>query len=244
LNAGNHPNFLPPIMRTAFQNEEEEKQVEHPILEHDEDQESSFLESPDRELTISATTLLAIFFGLVLLCGLFFGLGYTFGRRSPASTPEQTASQSFDSQPKPSAAAQPVVAVPTPIQSEPAALNSTAPGTTAPADAAPDDTPSQPEAKTPEAAPVKQTSQPAAPVNTPVSDPAPAGTMVQIAAIANPADADVLVRALQEHGFSPSEHRYPTDSFIHIQVGPFANRADAIAMKQKLLSDGYNAILK
>jgi cell division septation protein DedD len=68
--------------------------------------------------------------------------------------------------------------------------------------------------------------------------------MVQIAAIANPADADVLVRALQQHGFSASEHRYPTDALIHVQVGPFANRADAVAMKQKLLSDGYNAILK
>jgi DedD protein len=68
--------------------------------------------------------------------------------------------------------------------------------------------------------------------------------MVQIAAIANPADADVLVRALQQHGFSPSEHRYANDSLIHVQVGPFANRADAVAMKQKLLSDGYNAILK
>jgi len=27
-------------------------------------------------------------------------------------------------------------------------------------------------------------------------------------------------------------------------VGPFSNRADAIAMRQKLLGDGYNAILK
>jgi DedD protein len=228
-------------MRSAFQNEEldkEDKQEPHADLQNEDDAPASYEAAPDRELTISATTLLAIFFGLVLLCGLFFGLGYTFGRRSPsnpAAANVQAASQSFDSQPKPSAAAQPVSA-PVPTQPQPDASAS------APADPAPDDTaPSPPEAKTPEAAPAKPTPQPTA---TPAPDPAPTGTMVQIAAIANPADADVLVRALQQHGFSASEHHYPTDALIHVQVGPFANRADAIAMKQKLLSDGYNAILK
>ena len=231
-------------MRSAFQNEELDKEAEqasHASAQHEDDESASYEAAPDRELTISATTLLAVFFGLVLLCGLFFGLGYTFGRRSPsnpAAANVQAASQSFDSQPKPSAAVQPVSA-PAPTQPQPDASASV------PSDPAPDDTaPSQPEAKTPEATPAKPTTQPAAPVVTLPADPAPTGTMVQIAAIANPADADVLVRALQQHGFSASEHHYPTDALIHVQVGPFANRADAIAMKQKLLSDGYNAILK
>jgi hypothetical protein len=35
----------------------------------------------DTELTLSSTTLLLIFFGLVLLCGLCFGLGYATGHR-------------------------------------------------------------------------------------------------------------------------------------------------------------------
>ena len=232
-------------MRSAFQNEEldkEDKQEPHADLQNEDDAPASYEAAPDRELTISATTLLAIFFGLVLLCGLFFGLGYTFGRRSPANPAGanvQAASLSFDSQPKPSAAAQPTVSDPAPTQPQPEASASV------PTDPAPDDTaPSEPEAKTPEAAPTKPTAQPAAPVAAPAADPAPTGTMVQIAAIANPADADVLVRALQQHGFSASVHHYPTDALIHVQVGPFANRADAIAMKQKLLSDGYNAILK
>ena len=68
--------------------------------------------------------------------------------------------------------------------------------------------------------------------------------MVQIAAISNPADADVLVRALQQRGYSASAHHFPPDPLIHVQIGPFANRADAVAMRQKLLGDGYNAILK
>jgi cell division septation protein DedD len=68
--------------------------------------------------------------------------------------------------------------------------------------------------------------------------------MVQIAAISNPADADVLVNALQKRGYTVAVRRTTTDSLIHVQVGPFSNKADAIAMRQKLLSDGYNAILK
>jgi cell division septation protein DedD len=68
--------------------------------------------------------------------------------------------------------------------------------------------------------------------------------MVQIAAISNPADAEVLVSALQKRGYFVSARRFTGDPLIHVQVGPFSNRADAIAMRQKLLSDGYNAILK
>lgn len=41
-------------------------------------------EKPDREVTLGSFTLLAILFGLVMLCGLSFGLGYVVGRREPA----------------------------------------------------------------------------------------------------------------------------------------------------------------
>ena len=68
--------------------------------------------------------------------------------------------------------------------------------------------------------------------------------MVQIAAISNPADADVLVSALQKRGYSVTARSFSGDPYIHVQVGPFSSRADAIAMRQKLLGDGYNAILK
>jgi cell division septation protein DedD len=36
----------------------------------------------------------------------------------------------------------------------------------------------------------------------------------------------------------------PRDSLLHIQIGPFATRDEAKAMRAKLLADGYNAILK
>jgi cell division septation protein DedD len=68
--------------------------------------------------------------------------------------------------------------------------------------------------------------------------------MVQVAAISNPTDAQVLVGALRKHGFSASIRTQSSDTLLHVQVGPFASRVEAAAMKQKLLSDGYNAILK
>ena len=67
----------------------------------------------DTELTLSSMTLLGIFFGLVLLCGLCFGLGYSLGRRNvsppPASQQQEAGTQSpvqaLGSHGKPSASA-------------------------------------------------------------------------------------------------------------------------------------------
>jgi len=62
---------------------------------------------PDREVTLGSFTLLAILLGLVVLCGLSFGLGLVVGRREPAATstvlePTPIASQGDGSKTKPS----------------------------------------------------------------------------------------------------------------------------------------------
>jgi len=65
----------------------------------------------DTELTLSSTTLFGILFGLLLLCGLCFGVGYALGHRGAAETaaavqPDATTPatlQSDGSRPKPSA---------------------------------------------------------------------------------------------------------------------------------------------
>jgi DedD protein len=49
-------------MRTLFDTDEEE------------------LEGKASEITLSTASLLGIFFGLVLVCGVFFGFGYSIGR--------------------------------------------------------------------------------------------------------------------------------------------------------------------
>ena len=49
-------------MRTLFDTDEEE------------------IEGKASEITLSTASLLGIFFGLVLVCGVFFGFGYSIGR--------------------------------------------------------------------------------------------------------------------------------------------------------------------
>jgi cell division septation protein DedD len=68
--------------------------------------------------------------------------------------------------------------------------------------------------------------------------------MVQIAAVARPEDANVLVSALRKRGYGAIVRNDPQDKLLHVQVGPFSDRMQATAIKEKLRSDGYNAIIK
>ncbi len=241
-------------MSAAFEEEEEEGLDYHPRRSA-----SSRPGRQDRELTLGSGTLLAIFFGLVLVCGLFFALGYTLGRRAPAdsaqtaSNPAAPAGSLFSSngQAKPSAGQSgkaASTAPATPAESTDATLSDTSTAASTEQAAAPVEekaaahTPPPPvatpqQAKTvPNPTPSKLTPNTVASVQN--------GYMVQIAAVSNPADADVLVGALRKRGYSVTVRHDTGDPLMHVQVGPFAARADAAAMRQKLLSDGYNAILK
>src|SRR6201996_4872746 len=55
-------------MRTLFDTDEEEE-----------------IEGKASEITLSTASLLGIFFGLVLVCGVFFGFGYSMGRGTGAA---------------------------------------------------------------------------------------------------------------------------------------------------------------
>jgi DedD protein len=68
--------------------------------------------------------------------------------------------------------------------------------------------------------------------------------MVQIAAVSNPEDADVLVNALRKRGYAVTAHRDAADGLIHVRIGPFSNRNEANNWRLKLLNDGYNAIVQ
>jgi cell division septation protein DedD len=68
--------------------------------------------------------------------------------------------------------------------------------------------------------------------------------MVQIASVTNPEDADVLVNALRKRGYTVTAHRDPADGLIHVRIGPFTSSDEANKWRQKLLNDGYNAIVQ
>jgi cell division septation protein DedD len=68
--------------------------------------------------------------------------------------------------------------------------------------------------------------------------------MVQVAAVANPEDADVLMNALRKRSYPVMSRRETTDNLIHVRVGPFSTRGEAEQWKMRLLNDGYNAIVQ
>ena len=206
------------------------------------------------EITLSTASLLGIFFGLVLICGVFFGLGYSLGRgseRGAIASGSGSAPTINDAEPVETPAAENAKSAPlTPLEQQDgmqapvtAALMSAAsrPKADAVEPAAP--TPDAPAMPAPALRPAANLSATAAPA------PAAAASnskepMVQIAAVARQEDADVLVSALRQRGYGVVVRSEPQDKLLHVQVGPFADRTAATAIKQKLLSDGYNAIIK
>jgi cell division septation protein DedD len=226
-------------------------------------------ETTAREITLSTASLLGIFFGLVLICGVFFGFGYSLGRGTEqgaqaASLRTGSAGSTGESDDATTAATQQPVAPAAQAQDQ-APQKADVPVVVKHAKADDADEASGEDAAP---APPKHVSQalvaaesavaqpkPSARIAPPVTvaaapalsaAPAPGGgkPMVQIAAVARQEDADVLVSALRQRGYGVVVRNEPQDKLLHVQVGPFADRTQATAMKQKLLSDGYNAIIK
>ncbi len=201
-------------------------------------------EPQDREITLGTSALLAIFFGVVLICAVFFGLGYSLGRRSGDATTAAlpTAKQSASSKSIPSdptsnlaeeSAADKSRATPIPAKAVARAV-----ARTTPASVAADGADVVPPLKL---TPAKQPANANAAVG---SASTPGGqTMVQLMAAAQPEDAEVLAAALRKRGYHAIVRDEP-DHLFHVQVGPFGSRVEADTMRRKLQSDGYNAILK
>jgi DedD protein len=231
------------------------------------------------EITLSTASLLGIFFGLVLICGVFFGLGYSLGRGSergaiasgsgsapaindaePGETPatENAKSASLTPLEQQDGMQAPVTAALMSAASRPKAEAVEPPEASKPdapkVDAPKPDTPATP---APALRPATNSSAIAAPAPRSAANPSTTAAtdtgaeasdskepMVQIAAVARQEDADVLVSALRQRGYGVVVRSEPQDKLLHVQVGPFADRTAATAIKQKLLSDGYNAIIK
>jgi cell division protein FtsN len=209
----------------------------------------------DTEIALGTRSLLGIFFGLVLICAVFFGLGYSVGRGGGSHAAVQTATEtpapadSHLSKPSPEQSLTPVEPPaadsgqekPAAATSEPGMEPVSAPAhPLASATAAP--AISQPASGPPTAA---KAPAPTPGTATPVTPAAAAQSfMVQVAAVRVAQDAQILVDALKRHGYSAVVRNEPQDQLLHIQLGPFTSRAGANAMRSKLLADGYNAVIK
>jgi DedD protein len=220
------------------------------LFETDEDE----VEGKASEITLSTASLLGFFFGLVLICGVFFGFGYSMGRGTqasglanlPASNAGEAAETATAENP-PAPAATEQEPAPAPVAKAPApAVKNDAGAVKAPiSDSSEDETPAKPAPPKPALSKPAPIPQPAAYLPPTDAPPSASGKpMVQIAAVARPEDAAVLVSALRQRGYGVVVRNEPQDKLLHVQVGPFADRVQATAIKEKLLSDGYNAIIK
>jgi DedD protein len=212
--------------------------------------------SQDTEITLGTAKLLGLFFALVAICAVFFALGYTLGRKSEpgvsAATTLAPLAAANGAKPASSAAApmtfykaveqqnaNPQLTPATAVAGTAQATTGQQPTTQSPASSAEGTSSgtSAPGAATQGA----QTANPPDPMA-----PIPAGGyFVQVAAVSKQDDAEALVEALKKKQYPAFvANNSTTDNLFRVQVGPFSDIKDAEAMRTRLISDGYNPILK
>jgi len=218
----------------------------------------------DREITLGTTLILGIFFGIAVLCAVFFGFGYSLGSKHAAAATiaaEPSAAVNFggakpaagsmagtpDSRPQP---ASPSQTISVPISSNSDSEPSRPGGPQAnPVDKPFVETGEPAEPAITKPAPHAAPASPvvAAPSAAPIPTPAivPGGQfVVQVAAVSHQEDADLIASTLKRRGYSVVIRQEPQDKLMHVQVGPLATKKDADTIRQKLLADGFNAYIK
>jgi DedD protein len=196
-----------------------------------ESHESKHMTDPqDTEITLGTGKMLAVFFGLVVLCSGFFALGYKLGRGS--GNGGELSSSTFSTTGVKSPATKPATN-PAPDVAPKAVTSDNVPAAVTPPDATskPADASATPAG----------TGTPADPTAAPA--PPASSYFVQVAAVSKQEDADALVDALKKKQYTAFATTM-ADKLLHVQVGPFIDIKDAEATRAKLVSDGYNPILK
>jgi DedD protein len=185
--------------------------------------------SQDTEITLGTGKMLGLFFGLVALCAVFFGMGFSLGRSSvriaspdlPAATPATNPSL------------------------RPSAVKTTS--ATPPADMTFYKAVESKDGNSPTAKDTAETAAATAPVAAaadPAAPPSLNSYFLQVAAVTKAEDAEALVDALKKKQYPAFSTNAPTDKLIHVQVGPYPDIKDAELARGKLVGDGYNPILK
>jgi DedD protein len=210
----------------------------------------------DREISLSTTTILGIFFALALLCAVFFGFGYSMGRKSAQSvaSPGEVTTRSENSGSKPAPGSPATLATSSagrqaagetqsaimPLDSPNAAAQATPQMPSLVKAVVPSPRSDGPAEVTP-----RQASKPVAIVPVAAALPSPGSSVVQVAAMSHQEDADVVAVDLKRRGYTVAVRHESQDKLFHVQIGPFASKKEADSMRQRLQTDGYNnAIVK
>jgi cell division septation protein DedD len=200
----------------------------------------------DTEITLGTGRMLLIFFAFVLVCGLFFAIGFSLGRKTtvaggsgslnslgaaPATVVRPSANKN-DSHPT------------TPQSGDFSFYKAVGEKNADPALTSPDSKTALSGATASTTATSSTDAAKAAP-DAATASPATGSYYVQVAAVTRQEDAVALVEALKKKQYPAfSANNPPNDKFYHVQVGPYADLKEAEAMKARLVGDGYNPIVK
>lgn len=192
----------------------------------------------DTEITLGTGRMLVIFFAFVLVCAIFFAIGFSLGRKTTmlgVNGGVNTSANSTAATVRPSSSKE---TSPKP-ESQPADFSfyKSVGSNSANAELTPPEAASQ--------APAATASEPPAPPAPASAAPVVGGYFVQVAAVNRQEDADALVEALKKKQYPAFAATNPSaDKFYHVQVGPYQEWKDAEAMRTRLIADGYNPIVK
>jgi DedD protein len=193
--------------------------------------------SRDTEITLGTMKLLALFFGLVMICAAFFAFGYTLGRKSEAGlvVPGMAAPQTISKASKPGNSAPTAPSMTFYKSVEQKETNS---HLTPPPDSTANQSGVSPAASQTQSSPSANLPDPMAAIPT-------NGYFVQVAAVSKKDDAEALVDALKKKQYPAFvANNSFTDKLFRVQLGPFGDIKDAEGVRARLINDGYNPILK
>lgn len=215
------------------------------------------------ERVLESRHLIALFLGVVLLCCVFFTLGYVMGKTQYVNSPVQAAS--LENSPKPSpprdaktaptqSAASPewdfytekkTTDVPLKPNQSNSAVASSAPAVPAESAPADDSVPAnvQPPVRS-APAPSSRPSYAAPPPRYRAPRMSRNAIVLQVAALRHESDALALADVLQQKGFPAFVITPASDAFYRVQVGPFPTQTIGDKAKQSLQREGFKAIFR
>jgi len=192
----------------------------------------------DTEITLGTGRVLALFFTFVLVCAVFFAIGFSLGRKTTmlgVSNPLSQAAGGAAAAVRPSAGKDNATK---PASSNDFSFYKTVGSNSANTDLAPQEQQGQP-------ATAAAGEQAGGATTGASSTLAAGGYFVQVAAVSRQEDADALVDALKKKQYPAfAASNASADKFYHVQVGPYTEMKEAEAMRSRLIADGYNPIVK
>ncbi len=209
----------------------------------------------DAEITLGTGKLLGIFFGLAVICAVFFTMGYMLGRGSAAGAKTEIVS----SVPNGSTANKPSAGNNTSNKGPDTSTQNCVAGSAncPPAGSGPDSTfydsvnkPANSQTQTTgntSTQPTTSSSSTASTASTTtpeVKNASPGSFIVQVAAVSKQEDAEILVAALRKKQYPVFLSSGGGDALFRVQVGPYTDPKEAESMRARLAGEGYNPIVK